>query len=69
MQNFFFTDLPTLFFFRPLQETNNIFFLASANQRTLTDSGLSYKSSQGPSVDLWLRPECPGGLSQPKDTH
>ena len=22
------TDLPTLFFFRPLQETNNIFFLA-----------------------------------------
>ena len=28
MQKYFFTDLPTLFFFRPLQETNHIFFLA-----------------------------------------
>ena len=28
MQKKDFTDLPTLFFVRPLQETNNIFFLA-----------------------------------------
>ena len=30
MQKFFFTDLPTTIFFGPLQETNNIFFLALA---------------------------------------
>ena len=26
MQKFFFNDLPTLFYFGPLQETNNFFF-------------------------------------------